>query len=610
VSGGGFTAVGDKWKKRFYLASAFAALFLLTTIFGGGDDSGSSVPKRRMFAYAPDSTHFLSAVCCGAIQAISRDGSQIAYVGHSRGLHALWIRNMGELESRMVPESQNSAGLFFSPDGKWLGFVTGMSTIKKVPLGGGAPVTLADFGGELFAGIAWTDDDRIIFSNGFESRSLWEMSSDGENPALLLAPDPAAGQYGFYGPFSVPGTEYILLSVRVSPPGASPEFEVGVLNLNTKELRLAGRGAHPQFTSSGHLVKWIDGGTVVAQPFDLSTATATGPLEYLASDVFGVVSRGGADFAISWEGTLLYRTGDYEPTLQLVNVDGSVRDMGLPLESVAVNHLDAPRYSPDGTRLSFAVSVDGRHRVFVRNMESGTLMRLTLDGDTENTEWTDAGDSIVMAKNLNHIVIQPADRGGDARTLLSESDFDGLMPGDNRLGSVSVSGPWVAFASHNVEGSDVFALNRDLPGEARELLTTPFVEMAPAISPDGRWLAYVSNETGSFEIYVVPFPDGGAPRSISIGGGDEPSWSRDGRLIYYRNPLGNLIASEIVVSGNDVRVENEIAFSTSDYETSPDGIDYAVHPNGMEFAMIPSRSGGDRFVFVTNAIQGSEEDGR
>jgi serine/threonine protein kinase/Tol biopolymer transport system component len=556
---------------------------------------------RSRFYHATDSTHVLSALCCGPLHAISRDGRRFAYTGATLGRSLIFVREIDDLHARPIPGTRAGTNLFFSPDGEWLGFVDQQWMLHKVSLAGGTPIPIVNLGGEPL-GATWTDRNTIVFASR-ASPDLWSVSADGGEPERLAGPDSAAGQLAFVVPSAVPGADALVFTVWMVSNRVE-DARAGLLKLGSPgDVRVVTRGFHPQVTASGHLTLALPGGSVAAQGFDLRSGTVSGPLDYLADGVYVSSFSGWADYAISWSGTLLYRVGGFNPRMATVRSDGSSRDLEVDLDDV--RHFDAPRVAPDGRRLGFAASMTGGHRVHVMDLDRGTVSRVTLDGDTEHFDWTDDGDSVVVAQDHAELVVQPANRSGEGRVILSREDLAERFAGPARgLGRVSVAGAWMAFErAQDTTGSDIIVARRDSGATVRPYVATPFRESAPAIAPGGRWLAYVSDETGRDEIYVSAFPTPGGRQTVSREGGTEPVWAPDGRTLYFRNAIGSLVAARVRADGAAFVVDALETLPLGGYELSPDGADYDVAPNG-EFVMFRSRSSGSSLVVVLNALAG------
>jgi len=567
---------------------------------------------RSRFYYTTDSTHMLSALCCGPLQAISRDGRRFAYVGSVLGRAEIFVRELDELEAHPLPGTRAGTSLFFSPDGQWLGFAGQDGSIYKIAVApAGAPVRVAKTGRQV-TGATWTDQNIIVYATdlvGSEQASLWSVSADGGEPTLLADRDSASGRAGYGTPWAVPGSDAILFTTW-GTTARTDDAQIHMLHLASPERSVAvTRGMQPQMTGSGHLLVALGGGSLAAQAFDPRTGKTSGAVEYLADGVFVSRAGGWSDYAVSWNGTLLYRLGGIRPQMALVQADGSARGLGMDLDGVS--HYDSPRFSPDGRRLALVASMTGGHRIMVMDLDRGSLLRVTLDGNSEHFDWTDDGDSLIVARDYRELAIYPANRGGEGRVILPTVDSVGVA---RAIGRVSVSGPWVAFAYEGAGSqllrttglpSDILVARRGSDVTVQPYAATQFRESSPAIAPNGRWMAFVSDETGRDEVYVSAFPTPAGRQSVSLDGGGEPVWASDGRTLYFRSQSGGVIAARVRADGASFVVDRLDALPIGGYELSPDGADYDVAPGAASFAMIESRTSGSSLVIVLNALTGT-----
>ncbi len=588
------------------LVMALAVLLAIATgaaLWGWLRAAGSAQAPRVTFYHVPDSSHILAAICCGPIHAITRDGRRFAYVGAVRGRAQVFVREIDGLEARAVPGTRAASSLFFSPDGEWLGFVNGREQLMKVALAGGTPVLVAALRGAQY-GATWTDENEIIFATGFGTgagagrNGLWSVPADGGTPRQITRPDSSNGEGGHRLPHFIPGHDAVVFTIW-DTSNMLEDARVGFHRLGSARASAVSRGTHPQVTASSHLFAALPGGAIAAQRFDAGSGQVSEAVEYLADSVYISGGGGWSDYVVSWTGTMLYRTGVYAPTLEVVARDGTVRSLDVDIDAAA--HLDSPRFAPTGPLLALSVSMTDGHRVHVIDLDRGTVLRVTLDGNTEHLAWTDDGDSIVMARDYARLVIQPADRSGAERVIVPEgTGANGVLQAGDQLTRVTVARRWLAVGRERTGlSADILAARLDI-GDPTVYVATEFNEYAPALSPNARWLAYVSDETGRDEVYVSSFPQPGGRHTVSIDGGGEPVWGRDGRTLFYRDGNARLVVLA-VEAGTEFAVLDRETLPMQAYELSPDGADYDVSPNGMEFVMLPSRSGSSRLVVVLNA---------
>jgi serine/threonine-protein kinase len=572
-----------------WVIASVAALALAVATLSRGRGVASSGPIR--FYHAPDSGHSISSACCGPPVAISPDGRTIAYEGQAMRLQ-IWVRDLDQLAARPLQGTEGARNLFFSPDGQWIGYTSALTNrLLKVQVSGGAPITVADVG-TLVLGAAWTRDDRIVFAR-LDSAGLWVVPADGGRPTRLTTPDSADNQRTHIWPHYVTEADAILFAANagtISLAGA----RVGMLRLDKGEVRIVSSGAMPQY-AAGHLLTVREGGALVAQRFDPVSGDTSGPLVRLAD---GVITRAGAmaEYAVSAGGTLAYPLGSASAVMSLIEVNGT--ESRLPVHLPQVSHFDGPQFSPDGRRLLFAGFHDqeNRHVGYIFDLERGSSLRLTFGGNTEYLAWSPDGRMVYYRKG-DSLAARRSDRGGDETILLRPAE--GRRPN----GRVSAGREWLAFSVAGEGGTDIWAMRIAAGADsARPYLSTPFAETAPTLSPDGRLLAFVSNETGRAEVYVASFPDAGARASVSIEGGSEPQWARDGRTLYYREEAGDLVAARVLAGPSGVTVESRRTVVRGTYERSPDGAEYDVNPRGNRVVAFGSSGGSGRLVVAVNAV--------
>lgn len=366
--------------------------------------------------------------------------------------------------------------------------------------------------------------------------------------------------------------------------------------MKSRRIRDLGEGEAPAYVPGGNLVSVAANGSLVAQPFDLESATATGPPQVLAADLSRAI-----DYAVSERGMLVYRSGTLSGTMSVADRAGV--EKVLPFTVDGATHYDNPRYSPDGRRLVVSAGFSPGHKLVVLDLVTGTSLLMTFSGNSEFADWTPDGRSIVYVKDDSLVAEQPADRSAPERVLLSA--------GGNEIARVSVAGPWLAYAVRPRiltrggpdarRSSNVFIVPRDGSGEPRAYQASGFGVYAPALSPGGERLAFVSDETGRPEVYIGSVPVAGGRQAVSPGGGREPVWSRDGRTLYYRTLARDLVAVD-VGSGPGSAVTSRRTLFKGNAELSPDGSDFDVHPTNGSFLLLRSRTVDTELVVVTDAF--------
>ena len=465
--------------------------------------------------------------------AISPDGTQIVYNGRAPGGGSpqLNLRSLAESEGAPVRGSVRGYAPFLSPDGAWIGFVTqgpAATTLVKLSRLGGPWVELTESPSAIF-GASWGPDDQIVF--GTERSGLFRVSGGGGDAENLTTPDIEAGEIGHRWPFIIAGTDAVLFTLDAGNP--TVDGQLAVLSSGTgevKQLDLA--GTSPRYVSTGHLVYAAEDGSVRAVPFDLDTLSVAGNPVPLIEGV-AVKPSGAASFSISDHGHLVWVPDTAAVTgqrsLVWVDLSGQREEIDLPLADYR-----GPRVSPDGARAAVEIPDVETNLlwIWIADTTRGTLSRLT---ETEtggfSPIWTPDGQAIVfpaVSPDGRAFYRRLADGTGETEHLatIEEATFISTL-------SWSPDGDSLVFHFRRGEDFGDIAMLSLSDGTWRPLIDTEATEGFPAVSPDGRWLAYVSDETGASEVYVQRFPDLGGRQPISTGGGIDPVWSPDGRTLYY-----------------------------------------------------------------------------
>jgi serine/threonine-protein kinase len=526
--------------------------------------------------------------------AISPDGARIAFTGYHAGIAQLFVRELKRAEATPVPGTDGATGPFFSPDGQWVGFVSS-GKLKKVPVGGGPVVTLCDAVDSR--GATWALDDTILLSTTVSS-GLLRVSAAGGALQALFPLDVKAGEGSIRWPHVLPDGEHVLFNVTVGGTSTSAS-QIGIASLKTGQRRtLLPSGLAPHFVPPGHLV-FLQDNTVMAAPFDLQRLELTGaPAPVLEGVNFNGTS-GAADFAVARDATLVYLPSGGPGGRVPIWVDrkGTSNPMPAPPQGY-----ETPRISPDGRRVAFtarSANVD----IWVYDMTSGTPTRLTFNpGEDETPAWTPDGKRIVYAAlrgTQRQILWKPADGAGSEEVLL-DSD-----PGDHlHIGDVSPDGKLVLFSRPKQgQSTDIWMLPLIGDRKPQPLLASPANEDWPVLSPDGRWLAYVSNESGRDEVYVQPFPDLNGKWQISSEGGGEPAWARNGKELFYRNGEKLMVAS-IQTQPNFSSGAPRLLFHTTAEPGALSRPNFDVALNGEQLLMVQTpQSGQTKFNVVLNWIE-------
>jgi len=502
----------------------------------------------------------------GGRLALSPDGRRFAYVGTmgSAGAYQLWMRERDELSARPIPGTENGRRPFFSPDGSRLGYFTASQTLRVVSLTGEPPRTLND--SDLSATIAvWGEDDYIYGAargqGAGASRGLVRIPEGGGAGETLTTADTTQGERVHEFPSLLPGGRGVVFSIVTGNPGLAGR-RIGVLDLRSRRHKHLVQGVAGWYLPSGHLLYVTADGTLYAAAFDLGRLEITGPARALLAGV-GVHALG-VDVALSPDGTLMYITGSAEFVVrpEWVDVDGRSEpiDPAWSFPSTALYTTTA--LSPDGTRLVVSQEDPSGQHLWVKELPHGPNTRLTFQGTLNSrATWHGDGRTVVFVSDRdgpNQVWLQVADGSAPATRVSEHPANEGFFSPDGAWFFYrGIAGDRHIYARRTEGDTSVLAVARSARGE----------DVAANLSPDGRWVAYVSDESGRDEVYVRPFPEvNRMKRQISTEGGVEPRWARDGRTLYYRNEADRLVAVPLEADQEALRVGvARPLFSMSDY---------------------------------------------
>jgi len=482
--------------------------------------------------------------------AITNDGRTIAYVSQ-KGTDAprLWVRELSDFEARAIPGSDDASQPFFSPDGRSLGFFA-QGDLRVVSVTGGQPRKLASAPSPY--GATWSEDGTIVFTGSLNS-GLIAVPANGGDPETLTTPDFAGQGYAHVWPQFLPGDREVLFSIW-----PSAESGMAVLSLEDRKQRIVSPGySGARYSASGHLLIPWDAGAegdlaaLHAEPWrpDQSEQARSG--EPVLTGIFAVPWSTMSWFAASPSGHLVYVPGDIsERTMVWVDENGELEPAlseQRPFVHMAL--------SPDGTRVAYKVGWE----LWVQDLRDDTRVRLATGDDTALPVWDLDGSRIFFTSNRGgnwDIFVCAADGTGPTEPVLSRPGWQAPL-------AVAPDGTLV-FNQRSVEaGYDLMTLSPD--GEVKPLVQTQANEPVAALSPDGTWFAYTSNESSREEIYLKPFGRSGERIPVSNQGGSAPLWSKDGRMLYYMN--GDVVmAASLELTATAARVIERRALFAGEFE--------------------------------------------
>ncbi|MEP7380673.1 MAG: hypothetical protein ABI910_03250 [Gemmatimonadota bacterium] len=454
---------------------------------------------------------------------ISRDGTRIAWVSTGRdGTARLSTRQLSEDLPTELPGTEGVRGPFFSPDGRWLGFWAARK-LKKIPVEGGSPTVLCDATDLL--GASWAEDGSIVATLNSTS-TLWRVPAGGGEPRAL-GDFPAGGPSPAWAQI-LPGETHILYTA--ARPFDADRANIEVLSLRDKSRRVLVRGGtFGRYLASGFL-SYINQGTLYVAPFDLARMDTVGPARPVLSDISYSSTFGYAQIDISRTGTVVYRKSAGAGRVVAVRLDST--GASEPLLDAAGQYT-SPAVSPDGRRFALSVVEAGTPSVAFFDLAGGRAIRLLNSAVSRSGAlWTRDSRFVVMSSGSSGISWARAD-SGLPHPLLSGGGVQlpwSFMPNGDRLAYHELS----AARSFDLWTVPITEAEGGLrAGTPTLLLGTGAVEVFPAFSTDGQWVAYGSDASGSQEIYVRPFPDDQPGVKVSTGGGRTPKWSPNGRELFY-----------------------------------------------------------------------------
>jgi serine/threonine protein kinase len=467
--------------------------------------------------------------------AISSDGRFVVYsaIEENPGPQAmprLFLRRMDQSEAKPIAGTEGGINPFLSPDNRWVGFwAWADGKLKKVPVEGGVPSTLCD--ASILYGANWGRDNGIVFADGLGT-GLSRVSAEGGKPETLTKPDPKREEKSHRLPSWLPNGRAVLFTI--TRHGFDRQPWLALLRLDTGEWHvLLEDAADARYVPTGHLI-FLRQGTLMAVRFDLARLEVIGQPAALVENVMQAfhqsvyANTGAGQFGISDTGSLIYAAGGIVPDRKNSLVWVDQRGTEQPVTALQFPFF-APRFSPDGLRIAYA-TVGRESQVYVYDLVRGTNSRLTGEGIAIRPIWAPDGKRLLFGwkKSLAFSLFwQPYD-GSSPMERLTSSEYE-QWPG-----SWSSDGKTVALAEgHPDTGSDIAVL--DVPsGRVTPFLNSEFDEAYPEFSPDGRWIAYTSDESKRSEVYVRAFPGPGMKQQVSSEGGYEPLWARNGKQLFYR----------------------------------------------------------------------------
>jgi Tol biopolymer transport system component len=519
------------WRRALPWAVAAGLTFALGAVLMYFQPPGKTSEEHvTRFAVTLPASQVLAEVDSLTV-AISPDGRTLAYVGIDGNSTGIYLRRMGSLDVKLLPNTHGATGPFFSPDGQWIGFFAD-GKLKKISVDGGAAIALADADPTVERGGTWSPDGSIIYAPDFSS-GLMRVSATGGTPVPLANPDNQKGERSFRWPQVLPDGKHVLFTVgTMNNPGYYGDATIDAVSLATGKRQVVLKGASmASYVVPGELVYAHDN-VLYAVPFDPASLRVTGTPVPVVDQVGGNSGSGAAFFAVSASGTLAYAPGsNVSAQSKVVWVDRQGTGTPIPLPA---NAYSMPRLSPDGKEMALTAGPglgSQANDVGIYDFGRKTFNRLTFGGGRFLAVWTRDGKQVTYGRQgggANGIYSKPADGSGVTQLLWAISGQVTMIPSSWTPGDKAL----VVDEQGTATRGDILLLR---PGEKtpQPILATSANEYDPVLSPDGHWLAYVSDESGHDEVYVRAFPGPGGMWQISAGGGNAPVWRKDGRELFY-----------------------------------------------------------------------------
>jgi serine/threonine-protein kinase len=447
--------------------------------------------------------------------ALSPDGSNLIYVANQNGTARLFQRPLNAFDAKPISGTEGAYNPFFSPDGNWVAFFAD-NKLKKVALAGGEPITLCEARNPI--GGTWSGDDTILFGNQ-EGGVLSKISAQGGTLGIL----PVRDQVTDVSP--LPDKRWLLYSTN---PSSNPDFgQIKAISLDTGEIKVIIEGGrNPHYLPEGYLV-FSRAASLMAVPFDIANQKVVGQPVTLVEGIRGE-AYGTPQVAVSLNGTAAYIPGvaGWIGKPVWVDLQGNVTPTELPTQCYSSFQL-----SRDGKRVAIGVG-NATDDIWISDIERRTFLRLTMDGHNTGPVWSPDGKRVAYASTLEgrYGIYSKAADGSGPEDHLTTSEYNQAPE------SWSPDGKLISFVQWKADdGGDIWVLNLEGDKKAQLFHQTRFSEFFSAFSPNGHWMAYTSDESGRYEVYVRPFPGPGGQWQVSTQGGEEPVWAPNGEELFYRN---------------------------------------------------------------------------
>jgi len=494
----------------------------------------------------------------------------VAFVGHTAQGSRLYVRRLDEWDPRALPLTEGATNPFFSPDGRWIAFQHS-GRLEKMPVSGGpSQVLFKSNVGQMYGG-RWHGNGTIVF--GTAPAGLWRVSSDGGAPELITRPSEDGGST-YLWPEPLPGDTGMLFTLKRGDGRSS----IAVLAPGTDTPRiLVESGACPRYSATGHLV-YVADSHLFAVPFDIQRLTVRGGATIVGDDVNETFFT--LDYDVSVNGSLVYLpAGSSAYNIVWKDRQGAT----IPISTVPRQYWNLA-LSPDGERVSVNVNEGSTRNIWTGSVANGLLTRLTFGDNDSFGLWSRDGSRLfyTSGQSNNNIFWTATDGSGITERLTESSHRQAAW-------SLSPSGDTILFNDIDPStGTDIWELSLSRK-ESRPIVKTRFDEGAAVFSPDGRWIAYQSDEstvptspTRRWEVYVQPYPGPGAKQQASREGGRWPYWSHSGHELFYLTDTA--VFAVAIQAAHDLRMGTPVRIFAR--TGGNQGVRYATSPDDQRFVMI------------------------
>ena len=575
VAAVGSTRVSARWRPLVPWAVGVVAVSVVGLLlwFSRGIERTPPPLARLELTLPPNIELYTSARTI----ALSPDGTRLAFIGVMSGARQIYLRRLDQFEASPLRGTDGVSTLFFSPRGDSIAFVTSSGVLKTVSLADGLITTLVDEAGFLGGG-AWNEDDTIVFPRG---STLWRVPRTGGKPTQLTTLDARGGETSHVWPALLPGGRILLFAA-----GSNDRRRIEALDLSTgKRTTVIENGTLPLYVAAGYLAYFREG-KMFSAPFDARALTVTGP-DVLLIDNIPELASGVPLVDVSLSGAVMYSASTAFSSLVWVSRTGDEQILNGDRRSYA-----NPRTSPDGQRIIVQAG-----DLWVQDLARPTFSRLTTGTILTNGFPIWLPDGRVMYRTQNGLRIQSGAAGATE-----------LVPGTTDLdypGAVGPDGDTVIIHRSTEETSfNILSVSLRDPSKAKTLLQTRAYESGARLSPDGRWMTYVSNETGRNEVYIVRFPQFGERELVSTAGGTQAVWNPNGREILYRiddKMMSVDVTTSPVLKLSPPRLLFEARYAYGAGITIPN---YDISRDGQRFIMVKPETGAGRLNVVLNWFGG------